>query len=304
MAATYNPGAHRFAVFVVIWTVLLLIAGALVTSNDAALAVPDWPLSYGSLTPPMVGGIFYEHSHRLIAGGLGILAVILATVIWVKDDRRWLRWFGIIAVLGVVVQAILGGQVVIRLLHYWLPVIHACFAQIVFAAVLSIAVFTSRWWVSDQPRLEDHGALSIHALALLNATIVFFQVFLGAGFRHQDLPIWPHIAGSLVVLASVVWTAVVLRKRFPQSRELTKARILLHAVFGVQFLLGLGAYWARLTTADAPQPMRLMVVLTVTHTVVGALLFAVCVLTVLLCYRLVPRGRELAAAAQNEAAAQ
>jgi len=302
MAAAYNPGVHRFAVFVVVWTVLLLIAGALVTSNDAALAVPDWPLSYGSLTPPMVGGIFYEHSHRLIAGGLGILAVILAIVIWVKDDRRWLRWFGMIAVVGVVIQAILGGQVVIRLLHYWLPVIHACFAQIVFAAVLSIAVFTSRWWITNQTLLEDGGGFSIRALASLNAIIVFFQVFLGAGFRHQDLPIWPHIAGSLLVLASVVCTAVILRKRFPQSRELTKARILLHSFFGVQFLLGLGAYWARLTTADAPQPMRLMVLLTVTHTVVGALLFAVCILTVLLCYRLVPSGREAAATAQNEAA--
>jgi heme a synthase len=304
MASAYNPGVHSFAVFVVMWTVLLLIAGALVTSNDAALAVPDWPLSYGSLTPPMVGGIFYEHSHRLIAGVLGVLAVILAIVIWVKDDRRWLRWFGIIAVFGVVVQAILGGQVVIRLLHYWLPVIHACFAQIVFAAVLSIAVFTSQWWVTDQTLLDDRGSYSIQALALLNAIIVFFQVFLGAGFRHQDLPIWPHIAGSLLVLASVVFTAVILRKRFPQSRELTKTRILLHSVFGVQFLLGLGTYWARLTTADAPQPMRLMLVLTVTHTVVGALLFGVCVLTVLLCYRLVPRGREVTAAAQNEATAQ
>jgi heme a synthase len=304
MASTYNPGVHRFAVFVVIWTILLLVAGALVTSNDAALAVPDWPLSYGSLTPPMVGGIFYEHSHRLIAGGLGIFALVLAILVWVKDGRRWLRWFGIVAVLGVAVQAILGGQVVIRLLHYWLPVIHACFAQIVFAAVLSIAVFTSRWWVSEPATLEDRGTPTIHSLALLNALIVYFQVFLGAGFRHQDLPIWPHIAGSMLVLASVVWTTVVLRKRFSQSRELSKARLLLHAVFGVQFLLGLGAYWARLTTADAPQPMRLMVVLTVTHTGVGALLFAVSVLTVLLCYRLVPRRREVAAAAQNQAAVQ
>jgi len=304
MASTYNPGVHRFAVFVVIWTILLLVAGALVTSNDAALAVPDWPLSYGSLTPPMVGGIFYEHSHRLIAGGLGIFALVLAVLVWVKDGRRWLRWFGIIAVLGVAVQAVLGGQVVIRLLHYWLPVIHACFAQIVFAAVLSIAVFTSGWWVTDRASLEDRGTPTIHSLVLLNALIVYFQVFLGAGFRHQDLPIWPHIAGSMLVLASVVWTTVVLRKRFSQSRELSKARALLHAVFGVQFLLGLGAYWARLTTADAPQPMRLMVVLTVTHTVVGALLFAVSVLTVLLCYRLVPRRREVAAAAQNQAAVQ
>ena len=302
MAATYNPTVHRFAVFVVLWTILLLIAGALVTSNDAALSVPDWPLSYGTLTPPMVGGIVYEHSHRVIAAGLGILTILLAIVIWVAEKRRWLRWFAVIAVLGVIVQAILGGQVVIRLLHYWLPVIHACFAQLVFAAVLSIAVFTSRWWVSEQPQLEDRGPLSIHAVALLNAAVIFLQVFLGAAFRHQDMSIWPHIVGAMAVLASVIWTSIVLRKRFSQSRELSKSRIMLHAVFGVQFLLGLGAYWSRLTTADAPQPVPLMIVLTVAHTVVGALVFAAAVVILLLCYRVVPRGREAGAVAQSQAA--
>jgi cytochrome c oxidase assembly protein subunit 15 len=302
MPTTYNAFVQRFAVFVVLWTILLLIAGALVTSNDAALSVPDWPLSYGTLTPPMVGGIVYEHSHRLIAACLGIFTLALAVVLWVADERRWLRWFGVIAVLGVIVQAILGGQVVIRLLHYWLPVIHACFAQIVFAAVLSIAVFTSRWWMSERPRLEDRGSPSIHTVALLNAGVIFFQVFLGAAFRHQEMPIWPHIAGALAVLAMVIWTAVALRKRFSESRELSRSRILLHAIFGVQFLLGLGAYWSRLTTADAPQPMPLTIALTVTHTVVGALVFAASVVIVLLCYRVVPRRRELAAAAHSQAA--
>ena len=302
MAATYNPTVYRFAVFVVLWTILLLIAGALVTSNDAALSVPDWPLSYGTLTPPMVGGIVYEHSHRVIAAGLGILTILLAIVIWVAEERRWLRWFAVIAVLGVIVQAILGGQVVIRLLHYWLPVIHACFAQLVFAAVLSIAVFTSRWWVSEQPQLEDPGSPSIHTVALLNAVVIFLQVFFGAAFRHQDLPIWPHIVGAMAVLASVIWTSIVLRKRFSQSRELSKSRIMLHTIFGVQFLLGLGAYWSRLTTADAPQPVPLMIVLTVAHTVVGALVFAAAVVILLLCYRVVPRGREVRAVAQSQAA--
>ena len=302
MPATYNPSLHRLAIFVVLWTILLLIAGALVTSNDAALSVPDWPLSYGTFTPPMVGGIVYEHSHRLIAGGLGILAIVLAIVIWVADQRRWLRWFAIIAVLGVIVQAILGGQVVIQLLHYWLPVIHACFAQIVFAAVLSIAVFTSRWWVSEQPQFEDRGPLSIHSVAMLNAVVIFLQVFLGAAFRHQEMPIWPHVAGAMAVLASVIWTAIVLRKRFSQSRELSKSRIMLHAIFGAQFLLGLGAYWSRRTTADAPQPMPLMIALTVAHTVAGALVFAASVVILLLCYRVVPRRREVGAAAQSQAA--
>jgi cytochrome c oxidase assembly protein subunit 15 len=302
MPATYNADVHRFAVFVVLWTILLLIAGALVTSNDAALSVPDWPLSYGTLTPPMVGGVVYEHSHRLIAACLGIFALLLAIVLWVADERRWLRWFGVIAVLGVIVQAILGGQVVIQLLHYWLPVIHACFAQIVFAAVLSIAVFTSRWWMSERPQLEDRGSPSIHTVALLNAAVIFFQVFLGAAFRHQEIPIWPHIAGALAVLAMVIWTAVVLGKRFSESRELSRCRILLHAIFGAQFLLGLWTYWSRLTTADAPQPMPLTVALTVTHTVVGAFVFAASVVIVLVCYRDVPRRRELASAAHSQAA--
>jgi len=207
----------------------------------------------------------------------------------------WLRWLGAIAVLGVVVQAVLGGQVVIRLLHYWLPVIHACFAQIVFAAVLGIAVFTSKWWVSERPQLEDKGSPSIHFLATLNAAVIYLQVILGAGFRHKDIPIWPHAAGALAVLGTVTWTAVALRKRFGGSREFGKARILLHSIFGTQFLLGLLAYWSRLTTADAPQPMPVMVWLTVTHTVVGAILFAFSVLVVLICYRLAPRSGEVAA---------
>ena len=305
MTTTYNPGVHRFANFVVAWTVLLFIAGALVTSNNAALSVPDWPKSFGTWFPSLrqlAGGAFFEHSHRVIAGGLGIFTLALAILIWLKDKRRWLRWFGVIAVAGVVVQALLGGEVVRQLLHYWLPVIHACFAQIVFAAVLSIAVFTSRWWVSEHAQLEDAGTASIHTLAILNAAVIFFQVVLGAGFRHQDIPVWPHIAGAFIVLAMVVWTAVVLRKRFGASREMSRARILLHAVFGTQFVLGFGAYWSRLTTADAPQPMPVMVALTVTHTVVGALLFALSVVVVLICYRLVPRRREVAATAPSQVA--
>lgn len=302
MTGTYHSGVHRFAVFVVCWTVLLLIAGALVTSNDAALSVPDWPLSYGTLTPPMIGGIRYEHTHRVIAGVLAVLTLALAIVIWRADKRRWLRWFGVIALAAVLVQAVLGGEVVRQLLRYWLPVMHACFAQLFFAAVVGIAAFTSRWWMSDLPQLEDSGSPSIRTLAILNAVVIFFQVVLGAGFRHQDIPIWPHMAGAFVVLGTVTWTAVALRRRFGQSPEISKARILLHSIFGAQFLLGFAAWWSRLSTASAPQPMPVMVTLTVTHTVVGALLFALSVLVVLICYRLVPHGRELAVAESRQAA--
>ena len=302
MTTTYHPSVHRFAIFVVCWTILLLIAGALVTSNEAALSVPDWPLSYGTLTPPMVGGIRYEHSHRVIAGVLGLLSIVLAVWVWAKDERRWLRWFSVIAVAGIAAQAVLGGEVVRQLLHYWLPVVHACFAQIVFAALLSIAVFTSRWWISDQPQVEDTGSPSVHSLAIANAAVIYLQVILGAGFRHKEIPVWPHMVGALVVLGMVIWLAAVLRRRFEKSAAISKTRILLHAILGTQLLLGLGAYWSRLTTADAPQPMPLMVTLTVLHTVVGAILFGVSVLIVLLCYRLVPRRRELPAATQRPVA--
>ena len=125
MTTTYHPSVHRFAIFVVCWTILLLIAGALVTSNEAALSVPDWPLSYGTLTPPMVGGIRYEHSHRVIAGVLGLLSIVLAVWVWAKDERRWLRWFSVIAVAGIAAQAVLGGEVV-RQLAALLVAGHAC----------------------------------------------------------------------------------------------------------------------------------------------------------------------------------
>ena len=303
MTPTYHSGVHRFTVFVAICTFLLLIAGALVTSNDAALSVPDWPLSYGSLTPPMVGGIVNEHSHRVIAAGVGLLTVILAVLLTMKDERRWVKVLGWTAVGAVIAQGVLGGLTVLLNLHYGMPVAHACLAQIFFGIVVSLAVFTSHWWISNQPQLEDRGSPSIRTMATTNAAVIFFQVVLGAGFRHQDIPVWPHIAGAFAVLFMVMWTAVTLRKRFSQSLELAKARLLLHAIFGMQFLLGFGAYWSRIATAGAPEPLSIMVIFTVIHTVVGALLFAISVLIVLLCYRLVPSGDKVSAVSQREAAA-
>ncbi len=292
MSSTYNSGVHRFALFTVCWTVLLFVAGALVTSKDAALAVPDWPTTFGKWFPSfrqLTGGAFFEHTHRQIAEGLGILTIAMAIWLFAKEKRLWLRWLGAIAVFGVIAQGILGGQVVIQLLGYWLPVWHACFAQIMLGALVGIAVFTSKWWLSDLPSLQDSSSPSIHLLTIVNAAVIFFQVILGAGFRHKEIAIWPHMVGALLVLAMVIWTASALRKRFGGSGELGKVRILLHSIFGIQFLLGFGAYWSRVSTADAPQPMPVMVWLTVIHTVLGALLFALSILIVLLCYRLVPR---------------
>ena len=303
MKVIYNPGIHRFAVFLAACTFLLLIAGALVTSNEAALSVPDWPLSYGTLTPPMVGGIRYEHTHRVIAATVGLLTMVMALLLWRREERRWVRNLGFAAIGVVIAQGVLGGLTVLLYLHYGIPVAHACLAQIFFGIVVSLAVFTSRWWASERPQFDDPGSPSIHTLATANAVAIFLQVVLGAGFRHQDIPIWPHVAGAMVVLGMVTWTAVALRKRFEHSREISRARILLQAIFGTQFLLGFGAWWSRLSTADAPQPMPVMVTLTVVHTVVGALLFAFSILVVLICYRIVPRGREVAATTQRQVTA-
>lgn len=293
MNRSYHPFVHKYAIFLVCWTIVLLTAGALVTSEDAALAVPDWPLSYGTITPPMVGGIAYEHTHRVIAAGLGVLIIGLAAMLWRTDERPWMRWLGLAALGGVILQGVLGGLTVLKLLHYWLPVMHACTAELMFAVLVSIAFLTSRWWTEELPQYEDKGTPAVHTVVTINAAVVFLQVLAGAGFRHQYISLKPHVIGAPIVLGVVIWTAAVLRKRFAEVAMLTRMRKLLHGIVGIQIVLGLLALWSRISTADAPQPMPLMVASTVVHTVVGAVLFATSIVTVLVCYRLVPRRGEV-----------
>jgi len=296
MMATYHPGVHKYALFLVLWTVVLLTAGALVTSNDAALAVADWPTSFGSFFPPLrllAGGALIEHTHRVIAAVLGVFIILLALLLWRYDERPSLKKLGYAAVAGVIFQGILGGLTVIQLLHYWLPVMHACTAEIMFAILVSIAFFTSHWYMQELPQYADSSSPSIHSIVTFNAFLIFLQVLLGAGFRHHYISYVPHVFGSLAVLACVIWTASTLRRRFPDVKPISLARLSLHSLVGLQFLLGLGALWSRLTTADAPQPMPVMIAFTVVHTVVGAFLFAASIITVLLCYRLVPRKTEV-----------
>ena len=293
MRATYRPGIHKFAMFVVVWAVILLAAGALVTSEDAALAVPDWPLSYGTLNPPMVGGIAFEHSHRLVATGLGVLVIGLAFLLGRYDQRPWMKYLGFAALAGVILQGVLGGLVVLRLLHYWLPVMHACTAELVFAVLVVIAICTSRWYMQSLPQYVDRGAPSSHSIVTLNSVVIFLQVLVGAGFRHRYLSLKPHVFGAVIVLAMVIWTARVLRQRFPEAPAMTRVRKLLHSIVGLQILLGLVALWARINSANDPQPLPPVVISTVVHTVVGAFLFATSIAAVLVCYRLVPRKTEV-----------
>ena len=154
---------HRFAKLVAACTVLLLLAGSLVTSTDSGLAVPDWPTTYGwnlfTFPPSMwVGGIFYEHGHRLIASGVGLLTIVLAVWLWLEDPRRWMRRLGAIALVTVILQGVLGGITVLYFLPAAVSTAHAGLAEIFFCLTIAIALFTSPRWIAGHESVDDAPA--------------------------------------------------------------------------------------------------------------------------------------------------
>ncbi len=294
---------HRFAVFTAACTFLLLVAGALVTSNDAGLAVPDWPLSYGSVAPPMVGGIFYEHTHRVMATFVGILTIVLAVWLWRSEPRRWVRRLGLIALGAVIAQGVLGGLTVVFFLPVPISVAHACLGQIFFGAIVGLALFTSQWWQSALPQMADAGSPRLRSLTVWTVAAIFVQLMLGAAFRHKGFGIVPHLVGAAVVTLLVFWTAGAARRRYRNDAALGRCRRLLHALIGLQLWLGGAAWWSRLVARAFPQPIPVMVWLTVAHTVVGALTLAAAVLTALVCFRILQPVEQAALAAPPEQAA-
>ncbi len=199
----HNKALHRFAIFTAVCTFCLVIAGGLVTSTQSGLAVPDWPLSYGQLMPPMVGGIFYEHLHRMVATFVGVLTIILAVWVWRKEDRGWMRILGFVALALVIMQGLLGGLTVLLLLPTAVSVSHATLAQTFFALVSAIALFTSPWWLEKQPQLSE-GAKnsSVVWLPILTTLAVFIQLILGALMRHTHsglaVPDFPLAYGQVI----------------------------------------------------------------------------------------------------------
>ena len=287
-----NRSLHKYAVFTALSTFLLLIAGALVTSNYAGLSIPDWPLAYGSLIPPMVGGIRYEYTHRVIATCVGLLTIGLATWLWRAEKRVWLRWLGLAALGGVVAQGILGGMTVRMFQPPAVSAAHATLAQLFFSTVISIAVFTGAWWQSELVEMEDTGTPRVRSLAIWTIAAVFLQLILGAAFRHKGFGIIPHLIGAVVVTILIFMTAGALKRRFSHCGPLRKCARLLHILIGVQLLLGAGAWWSRVYSAHFPQPMPVMVTLTVVHTVTGALVLAAILVTTLVIYRILGAGVE------------
>ncbi len=300
MTTTYNAASHLLAVLTAVCTFFLLIAGALVTSNEAGLAVPDWPLSYGSVTPPMVGGILYEHSHRVIAAFVGMLTIALAVALSRREPRRWVRRLGLVALGAVVAQGLLGGLTVLFFLPIPISVAHATLAQIFFGTVVSLALFSGRWWQSEVPQQEDVGWPPLRKLAVWAVVAIFLQLILGAAFRHKGFGITPHLVGAAIVAVVVFWTAGALRRRFHANRTLRRCSVALHMLLGTQLLLGGAAWWSRLSTRDYPQPMPLTVTLTVAHTVSGALTLALAILVALISYRiLLPPGETVLASRRD-----
>jgi heme a synthase len=301
MVSRYNRWLHGYANFVACATFLLIIAGALVTGNDAGLSVPDWPTSFGSFRMPrMVGGVKYEHGHRMIAGAVGILTLILALWIWRSEPRRWVRRLGVAAVLAIVAQALLGGITVLFYLPVTISVSHACLAQLFFCIAVSLALFTGRDWRWDDTEFEDISTPSLRRLSVTTTALVFVQLLLGAAFRHHGFGIVPHILVAGLVTVGVLWLLVRVLAQFSSQPRLKRAVFLLSLLLVLQVFLGIGSYLMLLSARNAPQPLPAVVAVTTTHVAVGALVLASSLLLTLKIYRYVgDPGRALAAPAMT-----
>jgi heme A synthase len=289
-----SQGAYRFAIFTASVTVLLLMAGALVTSNDAADSVPDWPLSCGlsvgrssCLIPPFVGGIRFEWTHRLFAATVAILTLILAILISRTEKRPLARRLGWTALCLVIAQAILGGIRVLKGYPAITATTHAILAQIFFITVVGLALYLSPWWRRELPQFDDQATPSARGVTAWTTAVIFAQLILGAAFRHGAFGLTPHLIGAGVVTVMVVLAGIVVKRRFREVRELRRGVKLLHAFFGIQILLGGLAWWAINATADYAQPTMLHVIPTVAHVLGGALTLAASLLLTLMCYRLI-----------------
>jgi len=196
-----NAGLHRFAIATVCATFCLIIAGGLVTSTGSALAVPDWPLSYGQVMPPMTGGVLYEHGHRMVATFVGMLTTILAIWLWRREKRGWVRTLGWVALLSVITQGVLGGLTVLLLLPTPISVSHAALAQSFFCLTIILAAVTTPKWESE-PTKELATIGKTRTLALATTGVIFLQLLLGALMRHTEsglaIPDFPLAYGHLL----------------------------------------------------------------------------------------------------------
>ncbi len=285
----YNQAYHRFAVFLACATFLLIVAGALVTSNDAGLSVPDWPTSFGSLykIPPMVGGVKFEHGHRMLAEVIGLLTIVMAVWTQKVDPRRLMRVLGWVALATVILQGVLGGVTVLRFLPWTISTAHATLGQTFLCIVIAMAILSSRSWLqADHPFVEKRETPSTPALTAVAAACVWVQLILGAAFRHSGIKLLPHIIGACIVTAILCWTVVRVLTRYGNVPQLRRPAQFLLALLLVQLGLGFLAYLTRIQWGhDAVQPASSMVLSTVAHVAGGALVLATSVILAIQAHR-------------------
>jgi cytochrome c oxidase assembly protein subunit 15 len=204
-AAIYRPWLHRIALLTAAATFPLIFMGGLVTSHGAGMSVPDWPNSYGYnmfLFPPRlwVGGILYEHTHRLMGTVVGMLSIVLTFAAWKMETRRWVRWVATGGLGAVIFQGVLGGLRVVWV-KLDLAIVHACFAQAFFCFAAFTAVVTSRWWIETPERTNPRAKWLIR-LAIACVLAIYAQLIVGATMRHYDaglaIPDLPWAYGKLL----------------------------------------------------------------------------------------------------------
>ena len=265
--------AHRLALATLVATCALILFGGLVTNTGAALAVPDWPSTFGHnmfLFPwsRMVGGIFYEHSHRLIGALVGLLTLGLAAALWPLGGR--LRRLGLLAVIVVLAQGLLGGLRVV-LLQDTLAIFHGSLAPAFFALLAAIALLTApRGAVAGPPIARE-----VRGLALLAAGLVYAQIVFGALLTHAgriDL----HLAGAVAVFVYVPIVTARMR-RTGDAIAVPVSRLLL-VLLGIQLLLGVGSFLARFSSLWIPGEQVTVLLLPVAHRLVASLILAATVI--------------------------
>ena len=284
---------HRYALLLAGATFFLIIAGALVTSHDAGLATSDWPLSNGQFFPKMVGNLFWDHGHRLVATTVGLLTIGFVVFLFVKENRAWVRRLGLLALAGVIAQGLLGGLTVKLNLPLVVSAAHATLAQLFFCTTVSLAVFTSRSWIEDRPALEEQGSPAVRYVCVAAAVAIFLQLIIGATLRHSatwDKPLptdllLTHIGGAIAVTVLLGSAALLILRRHTGETFLTRPAKIALSLLAIQLFLGIAAYIARMASPNDPQPLNPMVGITVAHVACGALVFATTIVLTLRAFK-------------------
>jgi len=242
----------------------------------------------------------------MVAGTLVTLTLAIAIWTFLVERRRWLRWLAIGAFCTVIAQAILGGLTVLLLQPPWISTAHATVAQTFFCIAVAIALFTGRKWVEEQPRVEfDARRPSLATLTWLSIFVLYVQLILGGMFRHHGMSWWPHVVHAVIVAFVLAWTAVRALSVYSNIEAVRRPAILMLSLLITQLCLGFTAFLTRVAWGrNAVQPELPMVVSTVAHVQVGALLLATAVVLAIQVWQHVPVAfKERVPQAQRDASA-